>query len=332
MRVTARRTVRRRLMGSRTISIEPPSRSRPFGSGGIRILIGFGLILAIATPLLHLPAAYSGEQPTLLESLFTAISAICVTGLVVVDTQTHWSHFGEAVILGLIQVGGLGYMAGMGIVLWALGRNLGLRDRNLMRLYYGAPTMRESVSFVRVIVIYTLTFEVLGALALFGGFVSAGVAGGEERVVGRVPRDLGVQRGRLQRDRRGHAAIRRRPGRAHPDGSALPRRFARGRAGHPRGAEARPSAHVAGREDGALGGGGRGGGERALYRHRGVGEYGHAGDRGRERPARAGLLPGINVGLGLQRRRFGVAARAHEAVRVGTDAGGRGGGGRPRAG
>ena len=44
-----------------------------------------------------------------------------------VDTQTHWSHFGEAIILVLIQVGGLGYMAGMGIVLWALGRNLGLR-------------------------------------------------------------------------------------------------------------------------------------------------------------------------------------------------------------
>ena len=175
MRVTARRTVRRRLMGSRTISLEPPSRSRPFGSGSVRILIGFALILLIATPLLHLPAASSGEGPTVLEALFTTISAICVTGLVVVDTQTHWSHFGEAIILVLIQVGGLGYMAGMGIVLWALGRNLGLRDRNLMRLYYGAPTMRESASFVRTIIIYTLTFEILGTLALFGGFVSAGV-------------------------------------------------------------------------------------------------------------------------------------------------------------
>jgi len=173
--MTARRTVRRRLMGSRTISLEAPTRSRPFGSGSIRLLVGFALILLIATPILHLPVSYSGEQPTVLESLFTAISAICVTGLVVVETQTHWSHFGEAVILALIQIGGLGYMAGMGIILWVLGRNLGLRDRNLMRLYYGAPSMRESVSFVRTIVIYTVTFEVLGALALFGGFVSAGV-------------------------------------------------------------------------------------------------------------------------------------------------------------
>lgn len=173
--MTARRTVRRRLMGSRTISLEAPTRSRPFGSGSVRLLVGFALILLIATPLLHLPISYSGEQPTVLESLFTAISAICVTGLVVVETQTHWSHFGEAVILALIQIGGLGYMAGMGIILWVLGRNLGLRDRNLMRLYYGAPSMRESVSFVRTIVIYTVTFEVLGALALFGGFISAGV-------------------------------------------------------------------------------------------------------------------------------------------------------------
>ncbi len=175
MRMTARRTVRRRLMGSRTISIAPSRRSRPFGFGGLRILIGFALILAIATPLLALPAAASGERATALEALFTAISAICVTGLVVVDTQAHWSLFGEIVILALIQIGGLGFMAGMGVVLWMLGRNLGLRDRNLIRLYYGAPDMRESLSFVKAIVIYTVIAEVVGALALFGGFVSAGV-------------------------------------------------------------------------------------------------------------------------------------------------------------
>ncbi len=163
-------------MGSRTVSIEATSRVRPFGSGAVRVLAGFGFALLTATPLLLLPAASSAEQSaTLLEALFTTISAICVTGLVVVETQTQWSVFGEAVILVLIQVGGLGYMAGMGIVLWVLGRNLGLRDRNLMRLYYGAPTMRETVSFVRTIVIYTATFEILGAIALFGGFVAAGV-------------------------------------------------------------------------------------------------------------------------------------------------------------
>ena len=74
---------------------------------------------------------------------------------------------------------GLGYMAGMGIVLWMLGRNLGLRDRNLMRLYYGAPSMREAASFVRTLLLYTVTFEVLGALALFGGFLAEGIPAGQ---------------------------------------------------------------------------------------------------------------------------------------------------------
>ncbi|MBH77269.1 MAG: hypothetical protein CL897_03460 [Dehalococcoidia bacterium] len=175
MRVTARRTVRRRLMGSRTIRIEDARPVRPFGSGGMRILVGFGLILALATALLALPIASNGDGATVLEASFTSISAICVTGLVVVDTQTQWSTFGEVVILGVIQLGGLGYLAGMGIVLWVLGRNLGLRDRNLMRIYYGAPTMSESLSFVRTILIYTFVIEALGILALFGGFVSAGV-------------------------------------------------------------------------------------------------------------------------------------------------------------
>jgi len=166
-------------MGTRTISIERTSRARPFGTGSVRILVGFGLVLLTATGLLMLPAASSGDETTTgLQALFTTVSAICVTGLVVVDTQAHWSFFGEAVILVVIQIGGLGYMAGIGIVLWVLGRNLGLRDRNLMRLYYGAPSMREAASFVRTIVIYSATFEILGALALFGGFTAAGVPAG----------------------------------------------------------------------------------------------------------------------------------------------------------
>ncbi len=166
-------------MGTRTISIERTSRARPFGTGSVRILVGFGFVLLAATGLLMLPAASSGDgTATGLQALFTTISAICVTGLVVVDTQTQWSFLGEAVILVVIQVGGLGYMAGIGIVLWMLGRNLGLRDRHLMRLYYGAPSMREAASFLRTIVIYTATFEILGALALFAGFTAAGVPAG----------------------------------------------------------------------------------------------------------------------------------------------------------
>ena len=167
-------------MGTRDMRITRRRAARPFGSGSVRILIGFGLVVLAATSLLLLPiASEEGRSVNTLEAVFTAVSAICVTGLVVVETQTQWSFFGEAVILVVIQVGGLGYMAGMGIILWILGRNLGLRDRNLIRLYYGAPDMRESVSFVRVILIYTLIFEVLGAIALYIGFVVAGVPAGQ---------------------------------------------------------------------------------------------------------------------------------------------------------
>lgn len=174
--MTARHAVRRRLMGTRTVSIRAPSRARPFGSGAVRVLAGFALITLAAVPVLMLPAASeAGRSASWLDALFTAVSAVCVTGLTVADTQTQWSFLGEAVILALVQVGGLGYMAGMGVVLWALGRSLGLRDRELIRVYSGAPSMREAASFMRVIVIYTAVFEVAGALALFGGFTATGV-------------------------------------------------------------------------------------------------------------------------------------------------------------
>ncbi len=150
--------------------------SNPAGSGALRVALGFGLVVLAGTGLLLLPAAAAeGERATLLEALFTTVSAICVTGLVVVDTQAHWSLLGEAVIAIVIHVGGLGYMAGLGILLWMLGRNLGLRDRNLMRLYYGSPSMGEAINFVKTMILYTALFEVAGMIALFAGFTLAGV-------------------------------------------------------------------------------------------------------------------------------------------------------------
>ena len=75
------------------------------------IAIGFLLIIAAGTLLLMLPAASkSGESAGFLNALFTSTSSTCVTGLVVVDTYTSWTLFGQAVILALIQVGGLGFI------------------------------------------------------------------------------------------------------------------------------------------------------------------------------------------------------------------------------
>lgn len=76
------------------------------------VALGYFLVILTGTLLLMLPiATQEGQPPTsVLDALFTAVSASCVTGLVVVDTGTHWTVFGQLVILGLIQIGGLGFM------------------------------------------------------------------------------------------------------------------------------------------------------------------------------------------------------------------------------
>ncbi len=91
---------------------------------------GFGLAVIVGTLLLMLPVAQTGIDWTdPVTALFTATSAVCVTGLVVVDTGTYWSTFGEVVILGLIQVGGLGTMTLASLLGLAISRRLGLRAR-----------------------------------------------------------------------------------------------------------------------------------------------------------------------------------------------------------
>lgn len=155
-------------------------RYRGPGSGISQIIGGFGVVLATGFLLLMLPiASESGDWAHPRDALFTAVSAICVTGLVVYDTQTHWSAFGEGVILLLIQVGGLGYMLGTTVVLWAFGRQLGLRDHNMLRLYYGAPSMKETLSFARGVGLFTLMFEAAGAAILTGAFLVDGHDPGE---------------------------------------------------------------------------------------------------------------------------------------------------------
>ena len=150
--------------------------ARSVGSGIIPIATGFAIVLGVGFLLLMTPiASTNGEWTNPNTALFTAVSALCVTGLVLVDTQTHYSWFGELVILVLIQIGGLGYMVGTTVILWALGRRLGLRDQQMLRLYYGAPTMRETFSFTRAVALFTLRFEAAGAVILFFAFWYHGV-------------------------------------------------------------------------------------------------------------------------------------------------------------
>lgn len=152
-------------------------RRRPAVSSGVaRLALGFGAILLAGTLILTTPlASEEGHWVNVKDALFTAVSAICVTGLTVVDTPTHWSALGEVVILVLIQVGGLGYMVGTTVVMWALGRQIGIRDRNMLRLYYGAPSLHETFSFARSVALFTFIAEGAGAIVLWGAFRAEGV-------------------------------------------------------------------------------------------------------------------------------------------------------------
>ena len=153
-----------------------PARIRKPPSPAVVLLVGFaGLILA-GTVLLALPVAAATGQPSgLLIALFTATSAVCVTGLVVVDTATHWSPFGQAVILALVQIGGFGFMTGSTLLLFLLvGRRTALRDRLLAQATTDAPNLGSVTSLIRRVAAFTLIVETAGAAVLTLLFLARG--------------------------------------------------------------------------------------------------------------------------------------------------------------
>ena len=135
------------------------------------ICTGFLAVIAVGTLLLMLPfASAAGTWSNPLVAIFTATSAVCVTGLIVVDTGSYFSPFGQFVILALIQVGGLGYMTATTFLLLLLGRRLGLRDR--LAIQQTLDTELSGVrSLVRSIIATTLIFELTAAFLLLLVFV-----------------------------------------------------------------------------------------------------------------------------------------------------------------
>jgi trk system potassium uptake protein TrkH len=131
------------------------------------LLLGFALLILAGTALLSLPAATSGGQrPDFLTSLFTATSAVCVTGLVVVDTGTYWSPFGQVVILLLMQVGGLGFMTAGTLFALLLGKRIGLRERLIMREALNQIDVGGVVRLAKYVLLFTLVVESAAALVL----------------------------------------------------------------------------------------------------------------------------------------------------------------------
>lgn len=131
------------------------------------IMLGFlGVILA-GTLLLMLPfSSRAGQATPFLDALFTATSATCVTGLIVYDTYTHWSLFGQAVILGLIQVGGMGFVTVAVFISRIRGKKIGLRQRVIMQESISAFQMGGIVRMTTFIVKSVLILEGAGALLL----------------------------------------------------------------------------------------------------------------------------------------------------------------------
>jgi trk system potassium uptake protein TrkH len=140
-------------------------RRRQFSPAQVLVLSFTALIVA-GTILLRLPASAAREPLTVLDALFTATSAVCVTGLIVVDTPHDLTTFGQLVVLALIQLGGLGYMAITTVVGVALGRQLSLHERLTLQEALNVQTMEGLARFALTVLKLTLAFELTGAVIL----------------------------------------------------------------------------------------------------------------------------------------------------------------------
>ncbi len=135
------------------------------------IVFGFAGVIILGALLLMLPAASSsGTAASFSDALFTATSAVCVTGLVVRDTALQWSVFGQAVILALIQIGGMGIISVAVLFGMVSGRKISLMQRSTLQDAISAPQVGGIVKLARFIITTSLIIEVSGAVALMPVF------------------------------------------------------------------------------------------------------------------------------------------------------------------
>ncbi|AHN22539.1 TrkH family potassium uptake protein [Lysinibacillus varians] len=131
------------------------------------LVLGFAIIIFIGACLLTLPiATEDGNGLPFLNALFTATSATCVTGLIVVDTGDTFTMFGEIVILALIQIGGLGFMTFATLLFLLLGKKISLKERLLLKEAFNNISMAGLVKLVKRILLFTALIELIGGLIL----------------------------------------------------------------------------------------------------------------------------------------------------------------------
>ncbi len=136
------------------------------------IALTFAAIIAVGTLLLALPvSSRSGISCGLRGALFTATSATCVTGLVLYDTWTQWSGFGQAVIISLIEIGGLGFMSAASMVVFLFRRKVGLKQRMVMAQALSLTDMEGVVRLQKLVLLGSLSVQGTGALILMLRFL-----------------------------------------------------------------------------------------------------------------------------------------------------------------
>ena len=131
------------------------------------IALAFAAIILLGAVLLTLPAASrSGVSCGFRPALFTATSATCVTGLVLYDTWSQWSGFGQIVILSLIEIGGLGFMSMASLMFFFLRKRIGLKERMIMAQALSLNDMEGVVRLQKTVLVGSLSIEAMGALIL----------------------------------------------------------------------------------------------------------------------------------------------------------------------
>lgn len=136
------------------------------------LALGFAIVIVIGAILLSLPiAAESGNSTPFLDCLFTSTSAVCVTGLVVVDTGTYWTYFGKTVIIILIEIGGLGFMSFATLFALILGKKITLKERLVMQEALNAFNIQGLVKLAKYILLFTFSIQGSGALLLSTQFI-----------------------------------------------------------------------------------------------------------------------------------------------------------------
>jgi trk system potassium uptake protein len=164
----ADRVVRRAVLESETVSLRPPRQQRRTINPALGLILGFAGLILIGTLFLLLPfASVQDGSVGFTAALFTATSAVCVTGLVVLDTATSWTGFGQAMILILIQLGGFGFMTSATLLLlFLLGHRASLQQRLLLGQTMGGGMPGQVIQIIKRIAIVTLVLEAIGVAIL----------------------------------------------------------------------------------------------------------------------------------------------------------------------